>query len=157
MYSHKITKLIKEKLYLEGSDITIKTFPIIALEMLRDIFDINLNAILIDFGPEITEIILIKNSYIEEISTFNKGRNIFVKRVASVLNIEFEEAESMLKMHKSKTLNTITETKITSIIEEAKKDWGEGFDKILKSIEKISQDIKKNKAKKKERTKKSPK
>jgi hypothetical protein len=132
----KTIKLIKEFLNLEPSKISIKTFPIIALLVLRDIFDFSSNSLLIDFGPEITELILIKNRHIEEIITFNKGWNILTRRLASVLKIDTREAEHALKRRRSGTLEDSVNQKINSVTDEFKNEWCSDFNNALNSIEK---------------------
>ncbi|OHA13950.1 MAG: hypothetical protein A2909_02380 [Candidatus Tagabacteria bacterium RIFCSPLOWO2_01_FULL_39_11] len=132
----KVINLIKEFLNLEDHQISLRTFPIVALQTLRDFFDFGPCSLLIDFGPEITELILIKDRHIEEISSFNKGSGAIARRIASAMKIDIKEAEYALKRRRSGALEDSLAKKINAVIDKAQSEWNKDFNNALNSVEK---------------------
>lgn len=91
-------------------------------------------ALLVNVGSEITEIIFVKNGYIEETVHFNHGADFFVRRVMSGLKISFELAESYFARFKNNLLDAGAEEKFKNIVSGAARDFQNHFLEATREI-----------------------
>lgn len=103
----------------------------ILFEKMRETFGREENFLIIDVGEEITEAMIVKNGFIKEISSFSKGGNFIVRRIASSLKITPEEASSYLKMHARNELIEDLKLKVENILKEAFFEWKKFLKEIL--------------------------
>jgi len=129
------TKIEEEVLENFGDiPLSFKTFPFIAFQILNSTINNQEGLILVDIGGEITDISLIRNNCLEETISFPRGKNFLLRRIASEFKTFSQEADSILQTYlKGHSLKGDSE-KISKIIEEVKKDWGNFFEIAVKNI-----------------------
>jgi hypothetical protein len=129
------TKIEKEVLENFGDiPLLFRTFPFVAFQVLNSVFDSQEGLILVDIGGEITDISLIRKNCLEETISFPRGKNFFLRRIASEFKTFSQEANSILQTYlKGHSLKGDSE-KISKIIEEVKRDWGNFFEIAIKNI-----------------------
>ena len=114
--------------------LSFRTFPFVAFQVLNSTIDSQEGLILVDIGGEITDISLIRKNCLEETVSFPRGKNFLLRRIASEFKTFSQEANSILQTYlKGHSLKSDSE-KISKIIEEVKKDWGNFFEIAIKNI-----------------------
>ncbi|MCX6731785.1 MAG: hypothetical protein NTX55_02230 [Candidatus Parcubacteria bacterium] len=127
---------IEEEILENFGDIPLSfgTFPFIAFQVLSSNINSQEGLILVDIGGEITDISLIRKNCLEETISFPRGKNFLLRKIASEFKTFSQEADSILQTYlKGHSLKGDSE-KISKIIEEVKKDWGNFFETAIKSI-----------------------
>ncbi len=113
---HKKAKKIKLDVFLsltnsnflhtleEKINKTFKTRILVTSQMfsnfisVRDIFDIQNNFIIIDFGEEVTEVMVMKEDHLTGTAFFPFGKNHIIKNIAKRLNKSNHETKSLLNL-----------------------------------------------------------
>ena len=127
---------IEEEVLENFGDISLSfgTFPFVAFQVLNSTLDSQEGLILVDIGGEVTDISLIRKNCLEETISFPRGKNFLLKRIASEFKTFSQEANSILQTYlKGHSLKSDSE-KISKIIEEVKRDWGNFFETAIKNI-----------------------
>jgi len=131
-----VKKKIEEEVLENFGDISLsfRTFPFVALQVLNSTIDNQEGLLLIDIGGEITDISLIRKNCLEEMISFPRGKNFLLRRIASEFKTFPQEASSILQTYLKKHSIKDDAEKISQIIEEVKRDWGNFFEKAIKNI-----------------------
>ncbi|MEK7596226.1 MAG: hypothetical protein AAB564_01615 [Patescibacteria group bacterium] len=128
--------LIKEIKRMAGENLDVDNVhfhssSFILFEKMRETFGREESFLIIDVGEEITETMIVKNGFIKEISSFSKGGNFIVRRMASSLKIAPEEASSYLKMYNRNELIEDLKLKVENLLKEAFFEWKKSLKEIL--------------------------
>ena len=115
-----------------------QSFPFVAFQALKDIIDITKGLLLIDIGGEITDLILIRNSILEETISFPLGENFLIRRIASVFHFSLEESSALLNQYTRGDLHDETSDKVRKVIEDASGRWCQFLNESLKGISESS-------------------
>jgi len=110
------------------------SFPFVLWKILLKILNLQEDSLFIDINGEITDVFVIRDGILEEISTLPKGENFFINRLASGLNLEAREAKNLFLQHKRGDLKTDKMEKVQKILEIAATEWGKHLKKLLKEI-----------------------
>ncbi len=127
---------IEEEVLENFGDIflSFRTFPFVAFQVLNSTIDSQEGLILVDIGGEITDISLIRKNCLEETISFPRGKNFLFRKIAFEFKTFSQEANSILQTYlKGHSLKNDSE-KISKIIEEVKRDWGNFFEIAIKNI-----------------------
>jgi len=120
------------------------SFTLAAFSTVRDIHEEISNFLLLDITSEVTDISLIKSRNILKTMSFPIGKNSFIRGISNALKMSREEAESLIKLSFSKTL----EAKKAKILEKATEnlegEWTKGFQKALTNLYKNSTTLPRN-------------
>ena len=79
--------------------------------------------LVIDVGGEVSEIYLVRRGILEGVKSFNWGGNLVARRLASLLNIELEQALSFFKLSGEGDAKPELAQKISPALEEICQDW----------------------------------
>lgn len=134
--TESVKKKIGEEVLENFGDIplSLRTFPFVAFQILNSVIESQEGSVLVDIGGEITDISLIRKNFLEETISFPRGRNFLLRKIASEFKTFSQEANSILQTYlKGHSLKGDSE-KISKIIEEAKRDWGNFFEAAIKNI-----------------------
>ena len=129
-----ISELTKISLGLTPEFLLIKSRSAVFFQVLKDFLAFDKGAIFVDIGRDMTDILLIKNNYIEETVTLSRGYNIFVRRLMNALNLSHNEAESLFERHQKNLLEQSFQQKISDVLKEARKEMLDYFHKALKEL-----------------------
>jgi cell division ATPase FtsA len=124
--SKKLVEMIKNDVlfYLNEKNIYFKTMPFVVFKVLNQIFKLEeKGAVFVELGGEITEVFIVSENKIEEISSLNEGENFFLRRLSSALNLSFAEARIILGEYQRKEVEARLGKKISKVLKTAKKDW----------------------------------
>lgn len=123
-----INNLFKIRLNLsfEDNNLLLKSDVEVFFTVLKNFLPLD-NSLLVNIGGETTEIIFIKNSYIEEIVGFNKGVDFFTRRVASSLKTSLSLAESNILRFYNDALEDNAREKLKKIFLGAACDFQKHF------------------------------
>ena len=91
-----------------------------------------------DVGGEITEIVLIRDGFLEEVSSFGRGGNFLVRRIASFFHLSLEEAGSLLKQYSKSRLSSSKAEEVSRLVKDSAKEWCQFFNEFLRDFTKIS-------------------
>jgi len=117
-----------------GVPVVFKTFPFVSFSFLKESMNIKEDLVVVDMGGEITDVSLFKKDTIEEIVSFPKGKNFFLRKIASKFNTFPQEASSLFETYLRGHAEKNNAEKISIIIEDVKREWCESFKKALESI-----------------------
>lgn len=92
------------------------------------------NAILIDTGGNITDVVLVKNGNIQRAEMFILGGHLFTKRLANCLRISEEEAEEVKIRYSKNRLREDDAKRIEKILEEDVGLWLSGVEIVLQEF-----------------------
>lgn len=115
-----------------------QTFPFVAFSVIKNIIDITKGLLLVDIGGEISDLVLIRNSILEEVISFPVGENFLARRIASAFRFSPEDSLSLLDQYSRNDLHTDTYTKVKKIIEDAAQKWCQSFQNALTSSSEFS-------------------
>ncbi len=141
-YLSLISTSLKEKIKdeiltdIHPSRIGFNTFPYVFLNVLRGLVNTKEGAMFIDISGEITDVFIIRNNIIQEINSFSKGENFFIRRIASAFNLNFNEAKFKFLQYQRKELEKTYSEKISAILKPATNEWGNDLKELLNQIAK---------------------
>ncbi len=115
-----------------------RSFPFVAFNALKDVFDFSKDMLIVDIGGEITDLAMIKGGILEEVISFPFGENLLVRRIASVFNFSLEESSFMLDQYMRDDLRAETKEKVRKIIEDASGKWCQFFNDTVKGSAELS-------------------
>jgi len=105
------------------SDIHFHSFPFVLFAILEKVLNFKDDAIFIDMTGKITDVFIVRDGIIEEASSFPKGENHFVKKIADSLGVEFEEADSLFKQYSRGELDQEFSKKTEGALKIAASAW----------------------------------
>lgn len=120
--------------YINHDHLYFHSFPFVFFKVLKQIINIEQGLLLIDITGEITDVLLIRNNIIEEVNSFSKGENFFIRRLASGFNISFEEASSLISQYRKQELHDLQLKKVEQILKPAADEWGVYLEKVLSGM-----------------------
>ena len=134
--SQKIIKEIKSYILdgFGGIPLIFRTFPYVSFSFLRENMNTQEGFVVVDMRGEMTDISLFRKDNIEEIVSFPKGRNFFLRKIASKFNTFPQEASSLFETYLKKHAEDSNAQKISFIIEESQREWRESFKSALEKI-----------------------
>lgn len=98
----------------------------------------NFSAIFIDIGGGTTDIAVVENGGIVATKIYAMGGRNFTKRLASELNVSFQEAEKIKLAYSSQKLEKISDELIKKTVEEDAEIWLSGLILALSEIKEIN-------------------
>lgn len=120
--------------YLKTDKIVFHTFPFVTFSVLKEILDTKEGFILADIAGELTDILLMRDGVIEEVNCFNKGENFFIRRLASVLNIDFTEAKAVFRQYQRTELTSEKSLKVGNVLRLATGEWVKSLVELFKNM-----------------------
>ncbi len=131
-----IFEKIKETIlhFFHPKAMVVHSAPLVYYSVLRDIFPEENDFMLVDVGDEVTDISLVKAGSLLEISSFPLGHNHIFRGVCNSLNCAEELALSSLSLYFEKKTNDDQNVKISDILEQTKKFWGDSFQHTLENL-----------------------
>jgi len=127
-----INKILSEVFYTD--DISFHSFALVSFSVVRDIFNVEKNFILMDIRGEVTNISLIRNETLYSTASFPLGRNFLTREVASALNTVPEEANSLIRISLEGKFGSSESTKINTVLIDAQKRWLSSFRETLTDL-----------------------
>ncbi len=137
VYLSLISSSLKEKIrdeilnHIHPSKIKFNTFPYVFLNTLQGLINTKKGALFVDMSGEITDVFVVRNNIIEEINSFSKGENFFIRRIASAFNLDFNEAKFKFLQYQRGALEKNYSQKVSEIIEIAVDEWGTSLKELL--------------------------
>ncbi len=127
---------IKEDIlrFIKPQMIFFSTFPFVAFKILKHVINTREGLILTDITRELTDVFLIRDNIPEEVNSFNKGENFLARRLASVFNMEFSEAKSLLSQYERGDLEPGYSFRVGETMEAASGEWFNHLRKMLMSM-----------------------
>ncbi|MDD3190318.1 MAG: cell division FtsA domain-containing protein [Candidatus Pacebacteria bacterium] len=98
----------------------------------------NFNAVMIDVGGNITDVVVVKNGNIEKADMFVLGGNIFTKRIANRLKVSEAKAEEIKINFSKKKLDDKSAQTVEDIFVEDIDLWRSGVELVLEEYSKES-------------------
>ena len=117
-----------------GPKLSFRTFPFVVFQILNELSLNEEELFLIDIGGEISDLILVRKNSLEKIISFPYGRNFLLRKISSAFNTFPEEASSILGSYLKEHRHEEEAEKISKIIEETKKEWGDSFETAVKNL-----------------------
>lgn len=99
--------------------------------VVRDIFDIENNFMVVNVGEAVTEIVIIKNDELVGTAFFPLGQNSLIFAIASKLGTGLAEARSLVNLFESGYLNDEEIKKTRDVIFLARENWLTEFKNVL--------------------------
>lgn len=87
----------------------------------------NKNGIFVDIGGEVTQVFLLKNGVLQQVTEFGAGAKIFSQKLSETLGINEETARILKERYSNKSLSAQTSKRIKEIFLEEKKTWYENL------------------------------
>ncbi len=122
--------------HIKPHNIKMGSFPFVLFSVLKHIADTKSGFLFTDISGEITDLFYIKNDIIEEVNSFPKGENFFVRRVASVLNSDLAEARSAVAQYRRNELGEKLSKRVGDTLKKAGEEWGREMKDLLNKIAK---------------------
>ncbi len=132
--------VMKEKIeedvlrFIKPHLIFFNTFPFVVFKILKHVINTSDGLILADITGELTDVFLIRDDIPEEVNSFNKGENFLVRRLASVFNVEFSEAKSLLSQYERGDLDHVYSLRVGETIKLASEEWLKPLKKMLANM-----------------------
>jgi cell division ATPase FtsA len=115
------------------SGVFFHSFPFIAFNEIRE-SEMGKNWILLLVGDDISDIVIIKNRIMVETITFPAGKNYFIKRLSSALNVVPSIALSSLRTYEDNNAEHSVVSQIETSLKESFNDWQKIFHEALASF-----------------------
>lgn len=131
--AEKTEEIIKH--HLKTPSVKFHTFPFVGFNSLRDLFGLKQGFLFVDFGEELTEIVLSPGNHIEETASFALGSGFFIRRIASSFKLDLPETAAFLNQYQSNHLHQEESRKLELVIREAGTKWSGLFIQALKEME----------------------
>ncbi|MBU1178880.1 hypothetical protein KKB69_00875 [Patescibacteria group bacterium] len=130
----KIEKEILNRIHPQN--IYLHSFPFVLFKTLENIIDIKDGAIFLDIKGEITDVFVFRDNIIEEINSFPIGENFFIRKLADVFNLGFDEAGFRFLQYQRNELDKNYYEKTKFALTAAVNDWGAHLEKMFVEIAK---------------------
>ncbi|MFH1978930.1 MAG: hypothetical protein ABII97_00900 [Patescibacteria group bacterium] len=116
------------------SSVRMQSFPFVLFKILNKLINTKEAAIFVDISGKITDVFVIRDHTIEEIASFTKGENYFIKKISGGLNLSKEEARSRFLQYQRKELDDSQIGKMRDIVQESADNWGDDLKELLKEM-----------------------
>jgi hypothetical protein len=93
------------------------------LSVIRNLFPQHEDFIHLDISEEVTDITIVKDNIPVTTATIPLGRNDFIRELSLNLQVTDEIADSMIKMHSTKTNDELAALKMSVAMDAAAKNW----------------------------------
>ncbi len=126
-----------EEIILEnfGSEnISFSTVPFVVFSVLENIINPETGYLFVDIGGETSDISLARKNILMETVSFPLGRNTLTRKTAARFKVPLKEAESLIEGFRKGHIGVSDAKKLSSILEQSKKDWCDLFNKALSEI-----------------------
>ncbi len=123
--------------YFHGVKTEIHPFSFSAFTVIRDIVQ-DQNFICMDFGGEITDIVVAKNGILEKTISVPFGKNSILRELMDSMGVSIEVAESSLVLYNQEKLDTTLRDTVAKAIEVSREHWNTLF---LGTLEHITLDL----------------
>ena len=136
----QVLKKIEETIerYFHFKDIKFSSFAMASFAVVRDIYTNSDDFLLIDIGGEVTDISMVKNNTLRESISFPLGTNFISRRLASLLRVPLDEAESLFALFKNRHAGESVVKRLGPAIDALKIEW---LSKFQASLANLSNDI----------------
>lgn len=105
---------------------------------IKDKFDKSSSFLIIDIAGEVTDVTLVRNNVLLESISFPLGYRSFLRRVASQLSLEPENAYSEIKLWNKQKMSKERSDQIAEIFEKMTSDWLILFSASLKKMTEVN-------------------
>lgn len=120
----------------KAANIRFFTFPVIYFSVFHDLISQKKEPLLfLDIGGETTEITLVENATIREVSTLPIGVLNFIYRIAEKFNTDNDSASALLKRYSGGTLEGEAAETIKTILKNEIQKWRPAFARMFEAIE----------------------
>lgn len=110
------------KIFSSDIPVLLRSFTLVAFSVTRDMFEYMRDSMLIDVTGEITEIVVVRDSKLDETFSFPYGKNTIVRDIAEKTGSIPEDVLARLRISLSKA-----ESEIKEEVSEEEKKWVEMF------------------------------
>lgn len=110
------------------------TLPFVVYVFLRDILHTEEGFVFAEIGGETSDLSLVRDNILEETVSFPKGKNLFIRQIATEFKTFIGEAESMLRSYRDKHLDSSVSEKISSLVGKVSKEWSDSLYEVLTEI-----------------------
>jgi cell division ATPase FtsA len=128
-FMNKIKETVSQ--HFSFKEITYHSFNLAAFSVIRDLFPDKDNYMFLDLSSEISDISMVRDGILMGSASFPLGRNFFVRKISSALNISLEETFSLISIFHHKNLDDITTAKIETVLSDAMNEWVAEMQKSL--------------------------
>lgn len=104
--------------------------------VVRDIFEIQNDFLVINVGGEVTEVMLMKDDMLAGTGFFPLGQGSFIRLIASKLNKGIYETKSLISLFKSGHFDDASNEKLSEIINGVMASWFEQLKMVISTLEK---------------------
>lgn len=136
MGEEQVLKKIEETIgkHFHFSRIRFSSFALSAFTVVRDLYILQENFLLLDIGGEVTNIAMVKKNILRESASFPLGRNFLTREVASGLKCPLSEASSLISLFKDGHAETSVAEKMSLIMEKSRAEWLKSFQESLANL-----------------------
>jgi len=128
----KIENTIAKHFHFE--QIKFSSFAMSSFAVVRDMYPLRENFLLVDIGGEVTDISMIKKGVLSESISFPLGRNFLTRGVASMMRVSLNEASSLVSLFKDGHAEEMIAQKLKPIIDKLKGEWLKSFQESLANL-----------------------
>lgn len=133
MAPQDIIDLVKKKIerVFHIDDVRFHSFTLAFWNVVRGIWGVEKDYLLIDISGELSEISLVRDGALVETGTFPRGRNFFLRKIMSSFHVSIHEASSLLDLYFSGNLSNEVADRFETILNETKKEWLQNLKEAL--------------------------
>lgn len=104
------------------------------LTIIGNLFSQKEDFIHLDISEEITDISVVKNNILTSSVSIPLGRNYFIRELSKNLAVTEEIADSMIRMHQTKSIDELASLKLSVAIDTVSQNWLTNITDILSEI-----------------------
>jgi len=116
---------------------TIHSFSFAVFTILRDIMHEE-NFIALDFGGEITDIVVVRGTVMDKTISIPFGRNVILRQMMKSMNVSMQIAESTLRLYNEGNLEQSKQSQVSEALASCKQRWDTLFLGTLENVTLVS-------------------
>jgi cell division ATPase FtsA len=118
-----VISIINKYFGVSEERISMHSFSLISFFVIKDIFIMDKNFIVMDITGDTTELTLVEDGVLTKCIYFPSGKNFIIRQIAKKLNISNEISESMFHVYSMEKINEEERTKIFEVLANIEKEW----------------------------------
>jgi len=129
-----IAEVIFKKTHIPRDSMIFHSFPVVAFSVIRDMFPIDDDFLMMDITGESSDLTLAKDGVLQSTVSFPSGRNFLVRQVAKAFGVAPEIAESTLHLCLSHMADDETIRRMDVLMSDIEKEWSIYLEDALEEL-----------------------
>lgn len=134
----RIAGQISKFFHVSDRDLMWHSFPLVAHTALHKIYPHEKNYVLCDITGEVTDLTLVINGTIGQTVSFPSGKFFLIRKLAQVMQVPPEVAQSFLHLWQSNAADAESAQKMQEALVDAEHEWSIYFEDALSSLGKVN-------------------